>query len=295
LLRVLQEREFQRLGGTRVLHADVRVVAATNRDLRKAIERGAFREDSYYRLNVFELTLPALRDRRDDVLRLSEAFLDEIGRNLGRPSSGISRDARQALANYDWPGNVRELRNVLERAAILADGGLFASEHLSLRPIPRVTATEPTGTPVSVGSPDLSSVERTLIERAVHAARFNKSQAAKAGAYAEGGSCPLAGVPLAFRRSRKAVAMAQRSIEIQRFAPGWEGRIPRYAYLPFGGGPRVCIGNGFAMMEARLVLSTVAARYRLQLESDQRVAPMQLVTLRPRNDIRMKLCKGSPA
>jgi cytochrome P450 len=77
----------------------------------------------------------------------------------------------------------------------------------------------------------------------------------------------------------------------ERFAPGWEGRIPRYAYLPFGGGPRVCIGNGFAMMEARLVLSTVAARYRLQLEPNQRVAPMQLVTLRPRNDIRMRLCK----
>jgi two-component system response regulator FlrC len=183
LLRVLQEREFQRLGGTRVLRADVRVVAATNRDLRKAIERGVFREDLYYRLNVFELTLPPLRARRDDILPLSEAFLHEIGRTLGGRPSGISRDARQALADYDWPGNVRELRNVLERAAILADGGLIASEHLLLRPTQRVTPAE---LPVSAseavpsGLPDLRTAERTTIQRALHAARYNKSQAAKA-------------------------------------------------------------------------------------------------------------------
>jgi two-component system response regulator FlrC len=183
LLRVLQEREFQRLGGTRVLRADVRVVAATNRDLRKAIERGAFREDLYYRLNVFELTLPPLRARRDDILPLSQGFLHEIGRTLGRPPSGISREARQALTDYDWPGNVRELRNVLERAAILADGGLIASEHLSLRPIRHVIPTEihvGVSETAPVGLPDLPSVERTMIERALQAARFNKSQAAKA-------------------------------------------------------------------------------------------------------------------
>jgi len=206
LLRVLQEREFQRLGGTRVLRADVRVVAATNRDLRKAIERGAFREDLYYRLNVFELTLPPLRARRDDILLLSDAFLHEIGRSLGRPPSGISRDARQALTDYDWPGNVRELRNVLERAAILSDGGLIAAEHLSLRPSPGVAQSVTQGSAHAViegvtpahmtsgasdersrppdlprsGRPDLSSVERAMIEQALHDARFNKSQAAKA-------------------------------------------------------------------------------------------------------------------
>jgi two-component system response regulator FlrC len=131
-LRVLQEREFQRLGGTRVPRADVRVVAATNRDLRKAIEQRLFREDLFFRLNVFELHLPPLRERFDDILPLSEEFLKEIGRSFGRPPAGISHEAKQALANYHWPRNVRELRNVLERAAILADGGLIVAEHLSL-------------------------------------------------------------------------------------------------------------------------------------------------------------------
>ena len=131
-LRVLQEREFQRLGGTRVLRTDARVVAATNRDLQRGDRPGQFREDLYYRLNVFAIRLPPLRDRRDDILPLSEAFLAEIGRGLGRPPAGISRDARQLLIEYHWPGNVRELRNILERAAILCDGGLITTEHLAL-------------------------------------------------------------------------------------------------------------------------------------------------------------------
>jgi DNA-binding NtrC family response regulator len=109
-----------------------RIVAASNRDLQKAIDRGQFREDLYYRLNVFAIHLPPLRDRLDDVLPLSEVFIAEIGRSLGRPPAGISREARQVLMEYGWPGNVRELRNVLERAAILCDGGLIAAEHLAL-------------------------------------------------------------------------------------------------------------------------------------------------------------------
>ena len=113
--RVLQEREFQRLGGTRLLKADVRVVAATNRDLERAIEREQFREDLYYRLNVFAIHLPPLRERRDDILVLSEALLEDLGRSLGRPPAGIAQDARRALLDYHWPGNVRELRNLLER------------------------------------------------------------------------------------------------------------------------------------------------------------------------------------
>ena len=135
-LRVLQEREFQRLGGTRVLRTDARVVAATNRDLQQAMQQGQFREDLYYRLNVFAIRLPPLRDRRDDVLPLSEAFLAEYGRSLGRPPAGISRDARKRLMEYHWPGNVRELRNILERAAILCDGGLITAEHLALTSVP---------------------------------------------------------------------------------------------------------------------------------------------------------------
>ncbi len=130
-LRVLQEREFQRLGGTRVQKANVRVIAATNRDLRKAMERGDFREDLYYRLRVFDIRIPPLRERTEDILPLSEAFLEDIGKSFGRPPAGMTRDAQDALLRHRWPGNVRELRNALERAAILCEGGLIAAEHFS--------------------------------------------------------------------------------------------------------------------------------------------------------------------
>src|SRR5215475_12143773 len=131
-LRVLQEREYQRLGGTRTLRADVRVLAATNRDLKAAIAHGAFREDLYYRLAVFEIALPPLRDRPEDILPLVEAFLEDIGRSIGRPAAGISQEVQHTLEAYRWPGNVRELRNAIERAVILCEGGLVTSEHLPI-------------------------------------------------------------------------------------------------------------------------------------------------------------------
>jgi len=186
-LRVLQEREFQRLGGTRVLTTDARVVAATNRDLQKAMERGQFREDLYYRLNVFAIQLPPLRERGEDVLPLAEAFLQEIGRSIGRPAAGISREARQALLGYHWPGNVRELRNVVERATILCDGGLIAAEHLALgprsvqaTPAPPPPAAETPSSAAVAPTGDLKSMERALIVKALNDAHFNKSEAAKA-------------------------------------------------------------------------------------------------------------------
>jgi transcriptional regulator with GAF, ATPase, and Fis domain len=190
-LRVLQEREFQRLGGTKVLRTEARIVAATNRDLQKAMEAGVFREDLFYRLNVFAIHLPALRERRDDILPLADAFVSEFGRTLGRPPGGISREARQALLDYRWPGNVRELRNVLERAAILCDGGLITSEHLALRQAPsaRPAASAPhapagampvgTATPQPPAGGTLHSVERAMIEKVLQDSRFNKSVAAK--------------------------------------------------------------------------------------------------------------------
>ena len=131
-LRLLQEREFQRLGGSQTLKADVRVIAATNRDPRVAMERGTLREDLYYRLGVFEIVLPPLRERPDDILVLAEAFLDEIGRGVGRPAAGLSKDARDRLLGHPWPGNIRELRNAIERAVILCEGGLVTGEHLPI-------------------------------------------------------------------------------------------------------------------------------------------------------------------
>src|SRR5438034_2886582 len=169
-LRVLQEREFQRLGGTRLQKANVRVIAATNRDLRKAVERGDFREDLYYRLQVFDIHIAPLRERKPDILPLSEAFLQEIGRSFGRPPAGLTRDAREALLVHDWPGNVRELRNALERAAILCEGGLISPQHLSLYAPRR---------PDQSTTSQLSAVERDTIAQVMRECRWNKSKAAK--------------------------------------------------------------------------------------------------------------------
>jgi DNA-binding NtrC family response regulator len=169
-LRVLQEREFQRLGGTRMLKANIRVIAATNRDLRKAVERGEFREDLFYRLSVFDIQLPPLRVRPADIVPLSEMFLQEIGRSFGRPSVGLTRDARQALLQYDWPGNVRELRNVLERAAILCEGALIDTSHLALPSSNKSLRSDTT---------DLGVVERTTIASVLQECRGNKTRAAR--------------------------------------------------------------------------------------------------------------------
>jgi transcriptional regulator with GAF, ATPase, and Fis domain len=169
-LRVLQEREFQRLGGTRTIKANVRVIAATNRDLRKAVERGTFREDLYYRLQVFEIAIPPLRDRKSDVLPLADAFLRDIAGSFGRPVAGLTADAKRALLEHSWPGNVRELRNALERAAILCEGGLIAAQHLVLPTTPHAAFAETT---------DLSEVERQTIGHVMRETRGNKSRAAK--------------------------------------------------------------------------------------------------------------------
>ena len=173
LLRVLQEREFSRLGGTRPIKANVRIIAATNRELRRALTRGDFREDLYYRLHVFEIRLPPLRERPEDILPLSEAFLAELGRSFARPPAGITREARRALLDYSWPGNVRELRNVLERAAIVCEGSLIAPEHLALSVDDLATA------PVVVESTNVKAVERQLIEQVLRECQGNKSEAAR--------------------------------------------------------------------------------------------------------------------
>ena len=180
LLRVLEEREFQRLGGTKLHHADIRVIAATNRDLHAAMHRGEFREDLYYRLGVFEIELPPLRERADDVLELADMFLRDIGETVGRPAAGIEREARRDLLNYPWPGNVRELRNAIERAVILADGGYIRSEHLPVNAIRRPpSAAETSSAPLPAGGVNLDAIERSLVIKALAQARHNKTRAAK--------------------------------------------------------------------------------------------------------------------
>ena len=171
LLRVLSEREFQRLGGTRTLKANVRVIAATNGDLRRMVEKGGFREDLYYRLDVFEIHIPPLRERKEDLPEFVDAFLSEISRSLPAPAARPTAAAMAALTAHHWPGNVRELRNVLERAAILSQGSPIATEHLSLHSRPAATP------PASIS--DLGTLERHMIEQALLVTRGNKSAAAK--------------------------------------------------------------------------------------------------------------------
>jgi len=183
-LRVLQEREYQRVGGSRTLKADARIVAATNRDPRAAIAAGAFREDLYYRLGVFEIHLPPLRERPEDIPVLAEAFLEEVGRSIGRPAAGLSEDAREQLMAHAWPGNVRELRNAIERAVILCQGGLVTREHLPIhvaRPVAERVAmvTAPAGGEFPVEGVALGDVERDMLVKAMARAANNKSKAAK--------------------------------------------------------------------------------------------------------------------
>jgi transcriptional regulator with PAS, ATPase and Fis domain len=165
-LRVLQEREFLRLGGTRPVRVNVRVIAATNRHLDDAVADGAFREDLYYRLNVFDIRLPPLRERRDDILLLAAGFLGE----LGGDRTELTPQAMDALCRHDWPGNVRELRNVLERALIICDGPAIDAEHLCLRARKDVPLSSIT---------DLGALEKKAIERAMRDADGNKVKAAK--------------------------------------------------------------------------------------------------------------------
>jgi Nif-specific regulatory protein len=176
LLRVLQEREFERLGGTEQVPTDVRVIAATNRDLEKALADGGFREDLYYRLNVFPIFIPPLRERKSDVLPLADHFAEKYASEHGKSIKRISTSAIDMLASYHWPGNVRELENTIERAVLMADGEVIHGHHLP----PTLQTAEATGTVVraSLGGA-VEAFERGLIEDALKTSRGNRAKAAR--------------------------------------------------------------------------------------------------------------------
>ncbi|MBL8206151.1 MAG: sigma-54-dependent Fis family transcriptional regulator [Blastocatellia bacterium] len=177
LLRVLQTREFERVGGTQVLKADVRIIAATNRNLEQEIKAGRFRADLYYRLNIFPIIIPALRERRDDIPTLAEHFLQKCLRLRAGEARRISTPAMELLIGYDWPGNVRELQNTIERAVVIADGQLIQHYHLP----PAIQTAQPIKNHISGNL--FAAVERyeqELLCDALREARGNRNQAAKA-------------------------------------------------------------------------------------------------------------------
>jgi Nif-specific regulatory protein len=176
LLRALQEREFERVGGSETVRVDVRVLAATNRDLEKMMEDGTFRQDLYYRLNVFPIHIPPLRDRRADILELANYFVEKISNKNGKYVRRISTPAIDMLTSYHWPGNVRELENVIERAVLLTNDDVVHGHHLP----PTLQTAEASNTPMG-GTLDetLFRVEREMIIEALKNARGNKARAAR--------------------------------------------------------------------------------------------------------------------
>ena len=167
-LRVLQEREFVRLGGTRAVQTNVRVIAATNRNLHEAVAQGEFRADLYYRLNVFDIHIPPLRLRREDIPALVAGFLREFEHTAGRGVE-LTPEAMDALLEHDWPGNVRELRNVIERATIMCEEGSIRPADLSLW----------SASPAQADSTDLEVLERRTIERVMRETNGNKVRASR--------------------------------------------------------------------------------------------------------------------
>jgi DNA-binding NtrC family response regulator len=177
LLRVLQERTFRRLGGRQEQKVDVRVVAATNQEPAEAVQKGKLREDLYYRLNVFAITLPPLRDRRDDIPLLIQSFLAEFNGRNGKSIAGVNNEAMRILDGYNWPGNVRELRNVVERATILADGQFIEPKHL---PNALVTVGEKSQPSLALApGTSVEEAERRLIQMTLEHTRQNKTRAAE--------------------------------------------------------------------------------------------------------------------
>jgi two-component system response regulator AtoC len=179
ILRVLQEREIERVGGTRRIPVDVRVIAATNADLRKAIQGGLLREDLYYRLNVVQVTVPPLRDRREDIPLLVDHFIRRSNHLLHKRVTGVSAAALDVLMAYGWPGNVRELQNVVERAVALADGVVIEVNDVPLDlmlPDVRHLVDDPTSLPLREAR---ERFDRQVILRVLERVRWNQSEAAR--------------------------------------------------------------------------------------------------------------------
>ncbi len=182
LLRVLEEQSFRRLGGLKDIKLDLRVIAATNKNLREAVKEGAFRQDLYFRLNVIQILIPPLRERTDDILPLTRFFIEHYNRKFKRSIEGVSDAAAKLLLTHDWPGNVRELRNAIERAMILEESALITPPSLPIaiaRPETSAPAGIPSVTEIPTDGLSLEDNERTLLARALEKTNGNQTQAAR--------------------------------------------------------------------------------------------------------------------
>ena len=181
ILRVLQEHEFERLGGTRTLRCDVRIVAATNRNLAEMVASGEFREDLYYRLNVVSIDMPPLRERKEDIPQLAQFFTGRFGAELNKKVQGIDSTAQKLLKRHNWPGNIRELENTIERAVLLAEGTVVCSDDLRLGELspneetgehPPVIKIPPAGIP-------LQEIEKQAVVEALSMSNWVQKDAAE--------------------------------------------------------------------------------------------------------------------
>jgi Nif-specific regulatory protein len=176
LLRVIQEREFERVGGTETLRSNVRLITATNKDLEKSIGEGTFREDLYYRLNVFSIFVPPLRDRKSDLLLLCDHFMQKYSKEHTKDIRRITTPAIDMLTSYHWPGNVRELENVIERAVLVCDSGAIHGHHLP----PTLQTAQASGTLPRLSLCDaIAAYEKDLVQDALKTARGNRAKAAR--------------------------------------------------------------------------------------------------------------------
>jgi transcriptional regulator with PAS, ATPase and Fis domain len=181
LLRVLEEQSFRRLGGLKDIKLDLRVVAATNKNLREAVKEGAFRQDLYFRLNVIQILIPPLRDRTEDIVPLTKFFVEHYNRKFKRNIEGVSEGAAKLLLSHDWPGNVRELRNAIERAMILEESWLITSASLPIaisRPDAGTLAVA-ANVDIPIDGLSLEDNERSLLARALEKTNGNQTQAAR--------------------------------------------------------------------------------------------------------------------
>ena len=182
LLRVLEEQNFRRLGGLKDIHLDLRVIAATNKNLREAVKEGAFRQDLYFRLNVIQILIPPLRDRPEDIVPMTKFFIEHYNRKFKRQIEGVTDGAAKLLQAHDWPGNVRELRNAIERSMILEEGALITAASLPIA-ISRPDGSAPAGNSMGLEIPtdglSLEDNERSLLVRALEKTDGNQTQAAR--------------------------------------------------------------------------------------------------------------------